>query len=50
LCARIFTRIAACAAEERVETSEGSGYAWWRKVKNKGKFSENSLLGLIVRQ
>ena len=36
----IFTRIAACAAEEEIETGEGIGYAWWRTLKPKGELNE----------
>lgn len=46
MCTGIFTRIAACAAEELVETGEGSGYAWWRTVKTKGELNEKFPGGL----
>ena len=46
MCTGIFTRIAACAAEEEIESGKGKGYAWWRTVKTKGELNEKYPGGL----
>jgi len=46
LCTGIFTRIAASAAEEEVETGTGKGYAWWRTLKTNGELNEKYPGGL----